>query len=78
MNIASCPWCDGKGKFIVPDISCESNFSMSIGVPIRVKYQTCLRCEGSGVIAFKALKNIEGEEVNGEAASSKETDKERT
>jgi DnaJ-class molecular chaperone len=52
MKVAACPWCKGKG-FIT-----ETTPLTNIGATIEVVGKDCGRCEGSGVIAYKAIKEI--------------------
>lgn len=53
--IASCPWCEGRGKRLGPVFEKRSN---SIGVAIQLESITCERCNGSGVIEYlPVLKN---------------------
>lgn len=54
LSISTCPWCDGKGK---RTISCGPLIN-EVGVSVNFESVTCGRCEGGGVIAFKAVKSF--------------------
>ena len=52
MKLASCPWCEGKGT----ELTTDGPISNEAGAIQKFKYRDCYRCEGSGVISYRAEK----------------------
>lgn len=57
MKVAVCPWCQGNG-FIKRD----QHLTYETGTTIKLEFVDCVRCETSGVIAYKSLKEIKESE----------------
>lgn len=51
LKVSPCPWCLGRGTRLWD----EPVFPIKVGEMLKMKSAECEQCEGSGVIAFKAL-----------------------
>jgi hypothetical protein len=56
MKVCSCPWCGGKGRTVFHDYGQYIN---EPGAIAKMEFRPCEKCEGSGVIAYKAVLEIE-------------------
>lgn len=55
LKVSGCPWCQGSGKkYIISQPYDMGNSGEGIFVN-NAAQETCRKCEGTGVIAFKSL-----------------------